>query len=464
MAGEFNPTPLNESWLYNPVFPAHWKRGSLYTLANWVNGLAFRNIQFSPTGKPVIRIAEIKVGITGQTKFTTQTFDHSVYITDGDMLFSWSGQPETSIDAFWWRGPDGWLNQHIFKVTPNPEIDRTFFFYLLRYLKPNFVAIARNKQTTGLGHVTRWDLEQINVAFPENISEQRAIAHILGTLDDKIELNLRMNRTLEEMARAIFKSWFVDFDPVRAKAAVRREHPDWTNEQVSRLAIERARGSVPLQPEIAELFPDRFVDSELGEIPEGWDASTIGQHFRITMGQSPPGNTYNETGEGLPFYQGRTDFGFRFPTRRVYCTAPTRYAEPGDTLVSVRAPVGDVNMANERCAVGRGVAAIRHCSGSRSFTYYCIHHLGDHFAKFEAEGTVFGCINKADFERLPFSATSPEILALFDRVVSPLDEKIENSERQTAILAALRDALLPKIISGALRVKDAERFLKEQGL
>ena len=99
------------------------------------------------------------------------------------------------------------------------------------------------------------------------------------------------------------------------------------------------------------------------------------------MGQSPPGNTYNEVGEGVPFYQGRTDFKFRFPTRRIYCTAPTRFANEGDTLVSVRAPVGDVNMAAERCAVGRGVAAIRHKSGSRSFTYYAMGFLKEDFDK-----------------------------------------------------------------------------------
>jgi len=133
------------------------------------------------------------------------------------------------------------------------------------------------------------------------------------------------------MARAIFKSWFVDFDPVRAKAAVRRAHPSWTNEQVSRAACPN------LKPEIAELFPDAFEDSELGQIPKGWKASIVHQHFRLTMGQSPPGSTYNEIGEGVPFYQGRTDFGFRFPTRRVFCTAPTRFAETGDTLVSIRA-------------------------------------------------------------------------------------------------------------------------------
>src|SRR5690606_6464755 len=173
-------------WLYHPTFPRHWQRTPLYAMAQWVNGLAFRDIQFTPVGKPVIKIAELKGGITEQTKYTEQEFDESVRVRPGDLLFSWSGQPETSIDVFWWRGPEGWLNQHIFRVTPANGIDRVFFFYLLRYLKPNFVAIARNKQTTGLGHVTKRDLENIQAAYP-SLREQRAIAHILGTLDDKIE-------------------------------------------------------------------------------------------------------------------------------------------------------------------------------------------------------------------------------------------------------------------------------------
>src|SRR6185437_15207677 len=174
------------------------------------------------------------------------------------------------------------------------------------------------------------------------IHEQRAIAHILGTLDDKIELNRRMNETLEAMARALFKSWFVDFDPVRAKAEGR---------------------DTGLPKHIADLFPDSFEDSELGEVPKGWTVGCVDDEFDLTMGQSPPGSTYNDVAKGLPFYQGRTDFGFRFPTRRVYCTAPTRLAKMGDTLVSVRAPVGDINMAAEDCAIGRGVAAVRHKSG-----------------------------------------------------------------------------------------------------
>ncbi len=329
-------------------------------------------------------------------------------------------------------------------------LDNTFLKFLMQTAYMQAQLSARASGTTVSG-IKQSELRKIRLPLPP-LHEQRAIAHILGTLDDKIELNRQMNRTLEEMARAIFKSWFVDFDPVRAKAAVRRKHPKWTEEQVSSSALP------DLKPEIAALFPDSFEDSELGEIPKGWYVSRVCQHFRLTMGQSPPGITYNKNGEGVPFYQGRTDFGFRFPTRRVFCTAPTRFAETGDALVSVRAPVGDVNIANEQCAVGRGVAAIRHRSGSRSFTYYSMHHFRDHFGQFEAEGTVFGCINKADFERLPFIIPVPDIIDKFDRIVSPLDDRLEANELQSMNLSSIRDTLLPKLISGELRVKDAERI------
>jgi type I restriction enzyme S subunit len=333
------------------------------------------------------------------------------------------------------------------------EVEGKWLYYYLR--SPNNQQIIREQSRgTTQQYIPLGALRKLPIFIPEDKNEMRAIVYILGTLDDKIELNRRMSQTLEEMARAIFKSWFVDFDPVRAKAAVRREHPDWTNAQVSRAACPN------LKPEIAELFPDRFVDSELGEIPEGWKIGCIGNEFNITMGQSPPGNTYNEVGEGLPFYQGRTDFGFRFPMRRVYCTAPTRLAKKGDTLISVRAPVGDINIATEDCAIGRGVAAARHKSGSRSYTYQFMHAKADVFARFEAEGTVFGSIGKKDFNIIRCLVPPKIVVTAFDRLIVQLDDRISINENQSYTLAALRDALLPKLISGDIRVKDVERLLK----
>jgi type I restriction enzyme S subunit len=287
-------------------------------------------------------------------------------------------------------------------------------------------------------------IESLDILVPSDINEQRAIAHILGTLDDKIELNRKMSETLEAMARALFKAWFVDFEPVRAKMEGR-----W-----------RRGESLPgLPAHLYDLFPDRLVDSELGEIPEGWGVTCVDDEFTLTMGQSPPGETYNEVGDGIPFYQGRADFQTRFPKRRVYCTAPTRFATAGDTLISVRAPVGDINMALEDCAIGRGVAAGRHKSGSRSYTYQFMRGLEAVFDRFEAEGTVFGSISKTDFHSIPCITPPVQTVLSFEAILAPVDNRIEVAEMESRALAALRDALMPRLISGELRVKDAERFV-----
>ncbi len=268
------------------------------------------------------------------------------------------------------------------------------------------------------------------------IGIQRRIASILGSLDDKIELNRRMNETLEEMARTIFRSWFVDFDPVRVKAR--------GGDPVKELGIS---------PEIAALFPDSFENSELGEVPEGWRASTVGEEFRLTMGQSPPGESYNTFGEGIPFYQGKTDYGWRFPSRRLSCTAPTRFAEEGDTLVSVRAPVGSLNIAHERCCIGRGLAAIRHLSGSMSLTYYAMGELANHFKVFEESGTIFGSITKQGFVGLPFVAPPLSVTLAFDKIVQALDFQIEANDKESATLAETRDFLLPRLLSGEVTLE-----------
>jgi len=257
-----------------------------------------------------------------------------------------------------------------------------------------------------------------------------SVVDLLDQLDDKIELNRLMNATLEATARTLFQSWFMDFDPVRAKLDGRKPS-----------GMDLATAS---------LFPNSFENEADGVVPKGWSLGTVKDAFELTMGQSPPGNTYNEIGEGMPFYQGRTDFGFRFPTRRMFCTAPTRYAKPGDTLVSVRAPVGDINMADEECCIGRGVAAVRHKSGATSFTYHAMANLYPDFAAYEAEGTVFGSINKQNFENLRCIVPPPTIVTAYEKIAGSLDEQIKTNEQQFRTLATIRDTLLPKLLGGEL--------------
>jgi len=331
-------------------------------------------------------------------------------------------------------------------IRMRPRDDRLiapFIRYLLE--GPNF---QEQVEAFGAGSVIRhfgpMHLRQMTVLIPP-LDEQRAIAHILGTLDDKIELNRKQNETLEAMARALFKAWFVDFEPVRAKMEGR-----W----------QRGQSLLGLPAHLYDLFPDRLDDE--GK-PEGWEMRSVGDCFRLTMGQSPPGDTYNDTGDGLPFFQGRTDFGFRYPENRKYCSAPTRIADAEDTLVSVRAPVGDINLAWEKCCVGRGVAAVRHLSGARSFTYHAVWSIQEELRQYEHTGTVFGAINKKQFEAIGIIEPNPDLIESFEKMASPMDDEVRNNIEESRTLADLRDTLLPKLISGELRIADAEDFLKGRG-
>ena len=439
--------PVNlgdEAGLYHPKYSDHWERRPLYYMAEWVNGLAFRNIQFSLTGMPVIKIAEIKGGISGQTKFTQQTFDESVRVRPGDLLFSWSGQPESSIDAFWWRGAEGWLNQHVFRVTPVDGIDPTFFYYLLRYLKPNFVGIARNKQTTGLGHVTKRDLESIDAAHPD-LPEQRAIAHILGTLDGKIELNRRMSETLEAMARALFKSWFVDFDPVRAKA----------------------EGRDPGLPKhLADLFPACLVDSELGEIPEGWRPSKLGTEVVTELGGTPSRAEPAYWGGAVPWINSGKANEFRvvepseFITEEGLASSATKLLPSRTTIIAITgATLGQISLAEiETCANQSIVGVLGTATLPSEFIYFWTkEHVEDLLAW--QTGGAQQHINKNNVNDLPVLCPSQTTIAAYLAIARPAFDRIRACCNESRPLAALRDALLPKLISGELRVHDAERFI-----
>ena len=199
---------FDDNSLYNIKSSLDGKRYSLFDLATWKNGLAFKKIHFSETGVPVIKIAELNNGIGGTTAYTQQVFSEDVHLIKGDLLFSWSGNPQTSIDIFRFNLEEGWLNQHIFKVTPEEKvIDRNYFYFLMKNLKPHFTQIATNKQTTGLGHVTIADIKRMSVIVP-SLPVQKEIVSYIKPIDDKIKLNNDINNNLEQQAQAIFDNMF----------------------------------------------------------------------------------------------------------------------------------------------------------------------------------------------------------------------------------------------------------------
>lgn len=229
-----------------------------------------------------------------------------------------------------------------------------------------------------------------------SITEQQTIAEVLSSLDDKIELLHRQNKTLEQMAETLFRQWFVDSK----------------------------------------------------------EESTIREEFNVIMGQSPPGDSYNEIKEGILFFQGCTDFGFRFPEPRIYCTSPTRYADKLDTLMSVRAPVGDLNYAEEKCCIGRGLAAIRHKNKNlhHSYAYYILKYLKSDFDIHEDSGTIFGSINKDELLNIKCSKIEEGRIDFYNNEIGTLDDKIVMSCKQIKTLENLRNSLLPKLMNGSIRV------------
>jgi len=191
-------------------------------------------------------------------------------------------------------------------------------------------------------------------------------------------------------------------------------------------------------------------------MPDDWQEVTLNEIANITMGQSPDGESYNEDGIGIVFYQGRAEFGSRFPTRRLFTTEPKRMAKMNDVLLSVRAPVGDINVAYESCCIGRGLAAIQSKYKFQSFILYTLYSLKQHLSMFNGEGTVFGSINKNDMENLPVVLPPDKEIQKFEELIHPMDEIIEYNFLECCNLATLRDTLLPRLMSGELRVSGIE--------
>ena len=335
------------------------------------------------------------------------------------------------------------------KINDEVDLDYLYLYLTSRNVLNEFQRIAESRSGT-FPQITFDAISYFPIPTPP-LQEQKRIAHILGTLDDKIELNRKMNQTLESMAQALFQSWFVDFDPVLDNAInLGNPIPDQLHTKAEkRKNVPSSKKLINSNPEIAKLFPSSFEFNEkLNKwIPKGWEDKSFGEEYRITMGQSPPGSSYNEEQIGTAFFQGKTDFGFRFPKNRIYCTVPKREAKKNDTLISVRAPVGSAYLAASDCVIGRGLCAVRHNSNSISYTYYSILELKKIFDVFEGEGTVFGSINQNDLNSIPIIKPNKKIESEFDIIAGKWDSKIEINSSLITSLISQRDVLLPKLLN-----------------
>ena len=279
-------------------------------------------------------------------------------------------------------------------------------------------------------------LRTLNVPLPP-LPEQRRIAHILGTLDDKIELNRRMNETLEEMARAIFKDWFVDFGPVRAKMEGRDAY---------------------LPEEIWRLFPDRLVESELEEAPEGWGVNGLGEIARVVYGAAFASNRFNDDRQGVPLIRIR-DLRTNDPSVFTDEVHPKAHLiEPGDIVVGMDGEFKSYYWLGERAWLNQRVCHFEPLEGVSAV--FLRESIAVPLATLERSkvGTTVIHLSKRDIDSFKILAPSENIHKVFANVTDPLIKRIQLNAADSRSMTSERDAMLPKLISGEINVVSTEGY------
>ncbi len=375
--------------------------------------------------------------IPGKEKYFTAQFPAEYLLKKGDLVVAMTQQTagllgSTAIIP----ADDEYLhNQRIGLISFDETVVDKLYLYYLFMSRSVRKQIEDSASGTKIKHTSPDKIYDVIVYLPD-IVVQKSVGKLLWALEQKITNNACIATELESMAKMLYDYWFGQFDfpdangkPYRASGG----EMVW-NEQLKR------------------------------EIPKGWGAGCLSEVANIVMGQSPDGASYNEDGMGMIFYQGRTDFGTRFPTPRVYTTAPTRFAKEGDILLSVRAPVGDLNIAMEDCCIGRGLAALNSKLGSQLHLLYTLSGFKQIFDVMDGNGTTFGSITKDTLFEMKVVIPHSELLKAFEEAVSPIEQKIRACEIESRELSELRDWLLPMLMNGQAMVAPAETAPKLQVL
>lgn len=385
----------------------------------------------------LLQANDIVLEISGGSRTSNQSTGRTILITQA--ILDRLGEPV--IPASFCR---------LIRVREDVVAPRYAYFALQEMYTSGRAGLYEHHSTGISNFQFEYFLDQELVWLPP-LPEQRAIAHILGTLDDKIELNRKQNETLEAMARALFKAWFVDFEPVRAKMEGR-----W----------RRGETLPGLPAHLYDIFPDRLIESELGEIPEGWEVQPLSEVLTIIGGGTPKTSVEEYWGGDIPWFSvvdtpSASDVFVvateKSITKKGLASSSARLIPKGTTIISARGTVGNLAIA------GREMTFNQSCYGLRGTG-----NVGDYFVyltaqqmvgqlKSMAHGSVFSTITRQTFEAIQRPVPPPGVLASFEESVAVWFDSILSSVEESRTLAQLRDTLLPKLISGELRVSDAER-------
>ncbi len=298
------------------------------------------------------------------------------------------------------------------------KLDPSYAYYLISsvFVRNQLAAAA---QQTKIRHTSPDKIKDCIVFVPD-IDEQRKIGAFLDKYTEKIENNNKSISILESLAKRIYGYWFLQFD-----------FPDENGKP-----YRSSGGKIVWNEELKR------------EIPEGWSATPLIKFAKVTMGTSPIGESLNKE-KGIVFYQGKTDFGYRFPSVRLFTTQPVKYAMENDTLLSVRAPVGAINRANQKCAIGRGLAAI-HSDNYPSYVFYSLLSNEQIFDRYNQKGTTFGALTKDDLFNFQILKPNNKVLVEFEKNAEYFDKEIASLTKENQRLSSLRDYLLPLLLNGQI--------------
>ena len=298
----------------------------------------------------------------------------------------------------------------VFPITPK-TINREFLFYILKFSKFRDFIVASMTGTTGRQRASKDAVENLQIPLPP-LPEQKKIAEILSAVD----------RAIEEADKAIEKT-----------------------EKLKQGLMEKL-----LTEGIGHTD---FQDTEIGRIPKDWKVVRLGEVCKeIIMGQSPPGSTYNTEMRGLPFFQGKADFGEMCPKPRVWCSSPLKIAQPGDVLISVRAPVGPTNLANIHCCIGRGLAALRAGENLEgTWLFYYLRHAEDDLAG-SGMGSTFKAITRRELQNFPLPLPPLPEQKKIAEILMTVDRKMELLRKKRELLRQVKKGLMEDLLTGRVRV------------
>ncbi|QIL43227.1 restriction endonuclease subunit S [Acidovorax sp. HDW3] len=348
----------------------------------------------------------------GKERFYHADFPEEYLLTDGDLIVAMTEQGEGLLGSAARIPAEGRYlhNQRLglIQITDSTLLDKRFLYWVFNNAEVR-AQIRASATGAKVKHTAPERIKKVRLKVPE-LSEQQVIAWVLDSYDDLIATNQRRIALLEEAARRLYREWFVHLR-----------------------------------------FPGHEQVAVKDGVPQGWEKLPLSEVAEITMGQSPESKHYNTDGDGLPFHQGVTDFGNRYISHKTHTRQATRIAEVDDILCSVRAPVGRLNITRDKIAIGRGLSAMRSCSGHQSLLFYQLSILF-----FEEDmiggGAIFASVGKKELFGQIILQPSAEIAEKFNQIAAEIDAQIENLDSQNRQLTQARDLLLPKLMSGQLDV------------